>query len=104
MIEEGGDDTEIDWIPRELRYHEKLATPDVTMADLKGVLQEFVNAFFEASLGMRFRPFYFPFTEPSAEVDVAWEKNDGTQPGWLEILGCGMVHPNVLRACDIDSE
>jgi len=76
----------------------------VSMADLKGVLQEFVNAFFERRIGMRFRPSYFPFTEPSAEVDIAWEKGDGSAPGWLEILGCGMVHPNVLKACDVDSE
>jgi len=76
----------------------------VTMSDLKGVLQEFVNAFFESPMGMRFRPSYFPFTEPSAEVDVAWDKGDGSEPGWLEILGCGMVHPNVLKACNVDSE
>ena len=76
----------------------------VTMADLKGVLQTFVNAFFETDLAMRFRPSYFPFTEPSAEVDIAWDKGDGNEPGWLEILGCGMVHPNVLKACDVDSE
>jgi len=53
---------------------------------------------------MRFRPSYFPFTEPSAEVDISWDKGDGSQPGWLEILGCGMVHPNVLCACDVDPE
>jgi phenylalanyl-tRNA synthetase alpha chain len=76
----------------------------VTMGDLKGVLQTFVNAYFEADLAMRFRPSYFPFTEPSAEVDVTWHKDDGSTPGWLEILGCGMVHPNVLKACNIDSE
>jgi len=76
----------------------------VTMADLKGVLQSFVNSFFETSLEMRFRPSYFPFTEPSAEVDIAWDKGDGKEPGWLEILGCGMVHPNVLQACGVDSE
>ena len=76
----------------------------VTMADLKGVLQTFVNSFFETSLEMRFRPSYFPFTEPSAEVDIAWDKGDGSEPGWLEILGCGMVHPNVLHACGVDSE
>jgi phenylalanyl-tRNA synthetase alpha chain len=75
----------------------------VSMADLKGVLHTFVNAFFERSLAMRFRPSYFPFTEPSAEVDIGWEKTGG-EPGWLEILGCGMVHPNVLRACDVDPE
>ena len=76
----------------------------VTMSDLKGILREFVNAYFEASLDMRFRPSYFPFTEPSAEVDIAWDKGDGSAPGWLEILGCGMVHPNVLRACKVDPE
>ena len=76
----------------------------ISMADLKGVLRVFVNAFFERALGMRFRPSYFPFTEPSAEVDISWDKNDGTEPGWLEILGCGMVHPNVLRACGVDAE
>ncbi len=81
-----------------------LVGESVNMADLKGVLQAFVNAFFETDMGTRFRPSYFPFTEPSAEMDVAWDKGDGSEPGWLEILGCGMVHPNVLAACDIDSE
>ena len=76
----------------------------VSMADLKGVLHTFVNAFFERSLAMRFRPSYFPFTEPSAEVDIGWEKGDGSEPGWLEILGCGMVHPNVLAGCNVDPE
>ncbi|MBT8054110.1 MAG: phenylalanine--tRNA ligase subunit alpha [Xanthomonadales bacterium] len=77
---------------------------NVSMADLKGVLHTFVNAFFERSLEVRFRPSYFPFTEPSAEVDIGWEKGDGSEPGWLEILGCGMVHPNVLHACGVDPE
>ena len=81
-----------------------LVGESVTMADLKGVLHSFINAFFEADLPMRFRPSYFPFTEPSAEVDIAWDKGDGSEPGWLEILGCGMVHPNVLKACNVDSE
>jgi len=81
-----------------------LVGESVSMADLKGVLQSFVNAFFETSLDMRFRPSYFPFTEPSAEVDIAWDRGDGKEPGWLEILGCGMVHPNVLRACNVDAE
>jgi phenylalanyl-tRNA synthetase alpha chain len=81
-----------------------LVGESVSMADLKGVLQAFVNAFFEREMSTRFRPSYFPFTEPSAEVDVAWDKGDGSEPGWLEILGCGMVHPNVLRACGIDPE
>jgi phenylalanyl-tRNA synthetase alpha chain len=77
---------------------------NVSMADLKGVLHTFVNAFFERSLAVRFRPSYFPFTEPSAEVDIGWEKGDSSEPGWLEILGCGMVHPNVLSGCDVDPE
>ncbi|MBE9548563.1 MAG: phenylalanine--tRNA ligase subunit alpha [Proteobacteria bacterium] len=81
-----------------------LVDKDVTFADLKGVLQEFVNAFFEEELAIRLRPSYFPFTEPSAEVDVAWDKGDGSEPGWLEVLGCGMVHPNVLEGVGIDPE
>ena len=76
----------------------------VSMADLKGILHLFVNEFFGRSLSMRFRPSYFPFTEPSAEVDIGWEKGAGKEPGWLEILGCGMVHPNVLRGCNVDPE
>lgn len=68
------------------------------MGHLKGCLEEFCRLFFEdPSLKLRFRPGYFPFTEPSAEVDIWWKDSS-----WLEILGCGMVHPNVLRNCDID--
>ncbi|MFA5682993.1 MAG: phenylalanine--tRNA ligase subunit alpha [Lysobacteraceae bacterium] len=74
-----------------------------TFADLKGTLVEFVRAFFERDFEMRFRPSYFPFTEPSAEVDIAWAQPDGSTR-WLEVLGCGMVHPNVLRAVGIDPE
>lgn len=65
---------------------------------LKGLLQNFLNAFFETEIPLRFRPGYFPFTEPSAEVDIAWGDR------WLEVLGCGMVHPNVLNNVNIDSE
>lgn len=72
-------------------------------ADLKGTLAEFVRAFFERDFDMRFRPSYFPFTEPSAEVDIAWQQPDGSTR-WLEVLGCGMVHPNVLRNVGIDPE
>lgn len=72
----------------------------VSFADLKGMLAHFVRAFFEREFEMRFRPSYFPFTEPSAEVDIAWERDGKTS--WLEVLGCGMVHPNVLRAGGID--
>jgi phenylalanyl-tRNA synthetase alpha chain len=71
----------------------------ISLANLKAVLHQFVESFFEREAELRFRPSYFPFTEPSAEVDVLWEKGK-----WLEILGCGMVHPNVLEAAGIDSE
>jgi phenylalanyl-tRNA synthetase alpha chain len=74
-----------------------------SFADLKGTLAEFVRAFFERDFEMRFRPSYFPFTEPSAEVDIRWDRDDGVER-WLEVLGCGMVHPNVLRNCGIDAE
>jgi len=74
-----------------------------SFADLKGTLSEFVNAFFERQLPMRLRPSYFPFTEPSAEVDIGWTRADGST-SWLEVLGAGMVHPNVLRNCGIDPE
>ena len=80
-----------------------LVAEDVSFADLKGTLAEFVRAFFERDFEMRFRPSYFPFVEPGAEVDIRWDREDGTT-SWLEVLGCGMVHPNVLRACEIDPE
>ena len=72
---------------------------DVSFANLKSVIFEFVSHFFEREVELRFRPSYFPFTEPSAEVDVRSESGR-----WLEILGCGMVHPNVLRNAGIDPE
>ena len=71
----------------------------ISFANLKSVLYEFVSSFFEREVRLRFRPSYFPFTEPSAEVDVLSESGR-----WLEILGCGMVHPNVLRHVGIDPE
>ena len=71
---------------------------DVTMAHLKGILNDFLRNLFESELEVRFRPSYFPFTEPSAEVDIRGEN------GWLEVLGCGMVHPQVLENVGIDSE
>jgi phenylalanyl-tRNA synthetase alpha chain len=83
---------------------------DISLANLKGMLAGFAEQFFEKSRGLRFRPSYFPFTEPSAEVDIQCVFCDGAgcrvckQTGWLEILGCGMVHPNVLRACGADPE
>lgn len=74
-----------------------------TFANLKGLLQNFLNLFFEKEIPLRFRPGYFPFTEPSAEVDIGWgDTKNGTK--WLEVLGCGMVHPNVLENVNIDSK
>ena len=71
----------------------------ISFANLKGVVQDFLQRFFERDdLQVRFRPSFFPFTEPSAEMDMRWNG------GWLEIGGCGMVHPNVLKHVDIDSE
>ena len=81
-----------------------------TFADLKGVLEYFVQEFFEQDLKLRFRPSYFPFTEPSAEVDIScvFCKGDGCnvckRSGWLEVLGCGMVHPALYSNVDIDAE
>jgi phenylalanyl-tRNA synthetase alpha chain len=83
---------------------------NISFANLKAMLHTFVERFFEQPLGMRLRPSYFPFTEPSAEVDIECVFCHGKgcrvckQTGWLEILGCGMVHPNVLAAAGIDSE
>ncbi|HSG64267.1 MAG TPA: phenylalanine--tRNA ligase subunit alpha [Gammaproteobacteria bacterium] len=71
----------------------------VSFANLKALIYEFLSSFFERDVELRFRPSYFPFTEPSAEVDVRSESGR-----WLEILGCGMVHPNVLRNVGIDPE
>tara|TARA_Y100000590_G_scaffold456966_2_gene608617 strand:+ start:13 stop:666 length:654 start_codon:yes stop_codon:yes gene_type:complete len=80
-----------------------LIDTQVTMADLKGVLETFLREFFdENDLAMRFRPSYFPFTEPSAEVDIKLESEHGVSD-WLEVLGCGMVHPKVLSNVGIDA-
>ena len=70
---------------------------DVTFGDLKGVIIDFLENFFNEKMEVRFRPSYFPFTEPSVEVDIKFGKK-----GWLEIIGCGMVHPNVLKGCNIN--
>jgi phenylalanyl-tRNA synthetase alpha chain len=83
---------------------------EVSFANLKAMLHTFVEHFFEQPLGMRLRPSYFPFTEPSAEVDIECVFCHGAgcrvckHTGWLEILGCGMIHPNVLAAAGIDAE
>ena len=83
---------------------------DVTMADLKGTLDQFAKEFFGPNTKTKLRPHHFPFTEPSAEVDVTCFKCGGKGcsvckgSGWIEILGCGMVHPHVLEMCGIDPE
>lgn len=87
-----------------------LIDENVSFADLKGTLEDFLRAFFEADLAVRFRPSYFPFTEPSAEVDMSCVMCEGKgcrvckKTGWIEILGCGMVHPNVLKSAGVDSD
>ena len=83
---------------------------NISFTDLKGVLSDFLQAFFEKPLKVRFRPSYFPFTEPSAEADIECVICGGegcrvcSHTGWIEILGCGMVHPNVFEHVNIDSE
>ena len=74
-----------------------------SFADLKGTIATLIRTFFERDFEMRFRPSFFPFTEPSAEVDIRWDTDDGSER-WLEVLGCGMVHPVVLTNCGIDAE
>ena len=89
-----------------------LIDKDVSLANLKALLVDFLHQFFEEDLAVRFRPSYFPFTEPSGEVDMECLICHGKDPhcrichgsGWLEVLGCGMVHPNVLKYGNIDSE
>lgn len=86
-----------------------LVDRDVSMADLRGTIDQFLKVFFEDELPVRFRPSYFPFTEPSAEVDIQCTKCRGAgcrvckNTGWLEVMGCGMVHPAVFAAVGIDS-
>ncbi len=83
---------------------------DVSFADLKGIVQDFLNVFFEKELAVRFRPSYFPFTEPSAEVDIECVMCGGegcrvcSQTGWLEVMGCGIVHPDVFKHSNIDTD
>ena len=83
---------------------------NINMGHLKGCIETFLRTFFELdNVPIRFRPSFFPFTEPSAEVDIGCERNRseikiGAGKDWLEIMGCGMVHPNVLRNCGIDPE
>ncbi|MAD58344.1 MAG: phenylalanine--tRNA ligase subunit alpha [Porticoccus sp.] len=82
----------------------------ISMADLKGTVVQFLNAFFERDLPIRFRPSYFPFTEPSAEVDLQCTSCRGVgcrickNTGWLEVMGCGMIHTAVLSHCNVDAD
>ncbi len=81
-----------------------LVEKDVSFADLKSTVEEFLRVFFERDLEVRFRPSYFPFTEPSAEVDIEWGREEDGSIKWLEVMGCGMVHPKVFEHCGIDAE
>ena len=88
-----------------------LIDEDVSFGQLKGIIQDFLHAFFEQdALAVRFRPSYFPFTEPSAEVDIQCVKcagegcRIGSGTGWLEVMGCGMVHPRVLEMSGVDTD
>lgn len=87
-----------------------LVDENVSFADLRGILDEFLRLFFEKDVQVRFRPSYFPFTEPSAEVDIECVMCGGKgcrvcgQSGWLEVMGCGMIHPRVFGFVDIDPE
>jgi phenylalanyl-tRNA synthetase alpha chain len=83
---------------------------NISFADLKGTMDQFLKTFFEADVPVRFRPSYFPFTEPSAEMDIQCTQCRGKgcrvckQSGWLEVGGCGMVHPDVFKASGVDPE
>lgn len=83
-----------------------LVDKGVGFADLKGCLQQFLSSFFEKEVVVRLRPSFFPFTEPSAEIDIEWviETPEGTKRRWLEVGGCGMVHPNVFKHVGIDPD
>ncbi|APA82971.1 phenylalanine--tRNA ligase subunit alpha [Francisella tularensis] len=103
-------DSDITHTPMFHQVEGLLVDKDVSFADLKGLLHAFLNSFFEKDLKVRFRPSYFPFTEPSAEADIECVMCDGKgcrvckHTGWLEVLGCGMVHPKVLKAGNVDPE
>lgn len=85
-----------------------LVDKNITFADLKGTLMHFIHSFFGKDIQVRFRPHFFPFTEPSAEVDILWTAKDRhtgkVKSKWLEILGCGMVHPEVFKYANYDYE
>ncbi len=77
---------------------------NVSLANLKGVLSVFFERVFGRKMEVRFRPSYFPFTEPSVEIDIGWTDSKGKVEKWIEVMGAGMVHPNVLRAGGIDPD
>jgi phenylalanyl-tRNA synthetase alpha chain len=104
-------DSDITHTPMFHQVEGLLVDENVSFSDLKGTLEEFFKLFFEQEdLKIRFRPSYFPFTEPSMEVDISCVMCNGggcrvcSHTGWLEVLGCGMVHPEVFRHVNIDSE
>jgi len=103
-------DSDITHTPMFHQVEGLLIDKNVSFADLRGTIEEFLQAFFEKDLAVRFRPSYFPFTEPSAEVDMACVMCDGkgcrvcSHTGWLEVMGCGMVHPRVLESSGVDSQ
>jgi len=103
-------DSDITHTPMFHQVEGLLIDENVSFADLRGTVEEFLQAFFEKDLAVRFRPSYFPFTEPSAEVDMACVMCEGkgcricSHTGWLEVMGCGMVHPRVLELSGIDAE
>ncbi len=102
-------DSDITHTPMFHQMEGLLISENVSFADLKGTVEQFLQVFFEKDLGVRFRPSFFPFTEPSAEVDMECVMCSGKgcrickQTGWLEVMGCGMVHPEVLKASGVDA-
>lgn len=102
-------DSDITHTPMFHQVEGLLVDKNVSFADLKGTVDQFLKSFFEADVPVRFRPSYFPFTEPSAEVDIQCTKCSGKgcrickNTGWLEVMGCGMVHPNVFSHCKVDT-
>ncbi len=103
-------DSDITHTPMFHQVEGLLIDENSSFADLKGLVEDFLKAFFEQALKVRFRPSYFPFTEPSAEVDIQCVNCGGkgcricSHTGWLEIMGCGMVHPKVFESSNIDPE
>jgi len=103
-------DSDLTHTPMFHQFEGFIVDENVSFADLKGLLMDFMQKFFEKELSLRYRPSYFPFTEPSAEVDIECVSCGGdgcricSHTGWLEVLGCGMMHPKVLESVGIDSE